>query len=109
MTDAPAPATEPAAPAKPAFNPPREPLYGWGERVSAVEDLHNDGSHPHVPPNALLIPAGTPGMVVRVGHAPDTNSPVYLVEFPGGVLVGCLEEELAATHATRRPAPGVLG
>ncbi len=108
MTDAPAPATEPAAPAKPAFNPPREPHYAWGERVSAVEDLHNDGSHPHVPPNALLIPAGTPGMVVRVGHAPDTNSPVYLVEFPGGVLVGCFEAEIRPVGGPRRGVPGVM-
>lgn len=106
MTDAPAETA--AAPAKPAFTPPREPLYDWGARVAAVEDLRNDGSHPHVAPDALLVPAGTPGMVVRVGHAPDANAPVYLVEFPGGVLVGCFEPEIRPVGGSRRGVPGVM-
>lgn len=97
------------AAAKPAFMPPRLPVFDWGMRITAAEDLFNDGSHPHAPEGALLAPKGTPGEIVRVGHAGEPPVPVYLVEFPGGVLVGCLEEELAATHATLRPAPGVIG
>lgn len=76
----------------------REPIYGWGERVRATEDIVNDGSHPQVAPDALLVSAGTEGEVVNVGHHADSNTPVYLVEFTGGpvspVVVGCFEEEL---------------
>jgi nitrogen fixation protein NifZ len=91
-----------------AFSPPREPLYGWGERVSAAVDLLNDGSHPHAPEGALLVPKGTPGAVARVGSAPEINAPVYLVEFPGGVMVGCFEEELTPVGGPKRGVPGVL-
>ena len=94
---------------KTAFIPPREPIFDWGMRITAAVDLFNDGSHPHAPEGALLAPKGTPGEVVRVGHAGEPPVPVYLVEFPGSVLVGCLEEELTPTHATRLPQPGVLG
>lgn len=91
-----------------AFSPPREPLYDWGEHVVATEDLFNDGSHPHAPEGALLIPAGTPGVVSRVGHAPDVNEPVYLVEFPGSVMVGCFEDEIAPVGGPKRGVPGVM-
>jgi nitrogen fixation protein NifZ len=47
-------------------------------------------------------------MVVRVGHAPETNTPVYLVEFPGGVLVGCFEPEIRPVGGPRRGVPGVM-
>ncbi len=104
MSDA---STETAA-AKPGFIPPREPMFDWGDRVCAVEDLFNDGSHPHAAEGALLAPAGTPGTIVRVGRAAEANVPVYLVEFPGGVVVGCLEEELRLTSGQRRGVPGVM-
>ncbi|SFG43744.1 nitrogen fixation protein NifZ [Novosphingobium sp. CF614] len=82
----------------------RTPAYGWGERVLATADIVNDGSHPQVAPEALLVAAGTVGEVVNVGHHTDSNTPVYLVEFAcevtGPVVVGCFEEELA------RPAGG---
>lgn len=91
-----------------AFSPPREPLYSWGERVVAAVDLLNDGSHPHAPEGALLVPKGTPGGVARVGHAPEINAPVYLVEFPGGVMVGALEEELTPQGGPKRGVPGML-
>lgn len=91
-----------------AFSPPREPLYGWGERTAAAVDLLNDGSHPGAPEGALLVPKGTPGVIARVGHAPEVNAPVYLVEFPGGVMVGCFEEELTPVGGPKRGVPGVL-
>ncbi|MDE8652222.1 nitrogen fixation protein NifZ [Novosphingobium album (ex Liu et al. 2023)] len=73
----------------------REPLFRWGEKVRAVADLVNDGSHPGWPPEALLAAAGTHGEIVNVGHHGDSNTPVYLVEFDGQMVVGCFEEELA--------------
>ncbi|CAO3417165.1 nitrogen fixation protein NifZ [Azospirillum doebereinerae] len=100
--------TEAATPAKPGFIPPREPLYDWGLRVTVVEDLLNDGSHPQSAPGALLAPRGTPGVIVRVGHTEEGNLPVYLVELPGGTVVGCLEEEITPSDGSRRNVPGVM-
>ncbi|MGQ9371368.1 nitrogen fixation protein NifZ [Azospirillum sp. ST 5-10] len=97
------------APATPAFIPPSEPVYDWGMRVAAAEDLFNDGSHPQAAEGALLVPKGTPGVVARVGRAEESGDFVYLVEFPAGLVVGCFEEELSPLGATLRPRPGVMG
>lgn len=81
-----------------AFIEPRQPSFAWGQRVVALCDLHNDGSHPEREPDALLVPAGSVGEVVNVGHATEANEPVYLVEFVGTfgtVVVGSVEDELA--------------
>jgi nitrogen fixation protein NifZ len=72
---------------------PRVPKYQWGQAVAAVEDLFNDGTYPEREPEALLVACGAVGEVVNVGQHAEANVPVYLVEFPGGV-VGCLEEEI---------------
>jgi nitrogen fixation protein NifZ len=72
---------------------PRAPAYAWGQRVVALDDLINDGSYPERPEDALLAARGSVGEVVNIGHAPDLNEPVYLVQFEGCV-VGCLEIEL---------------
>ena len=93
---------------KPGFIPPREPLYDWGTVVTTVEDLFNDGSHPQAAEGALLAPKGTPGTIVRIGHAEGTQIPVYLVEFPAGVVVGRLEEEIVPADGKRRGVPGVM-
>ena len=74
---------------------PRQPKYEWGQRVCAAIDLVNDGSYPEVPEDVLLVPAGGLGEIVQVGHHTEANVPVYLVEFEGGPVVGCLEEEIA--------------
>ncbi|MDD3327580.1 MAG: nitrogen fixation protein NifZ [Zoogloea sp.] len=78
----------------------REPRYQWGQPVTAAVDLFNDGSHPEVPQDALIVAAGCRGEIVQVGHHEEANIPVYIVEFAagsgGGRIVGCLEEELAA-------------
>ena len=71
----------------------REPAYAWGQRVIALDDLVNDGSHPERAPDALLAARSSVGEVVNIGHASDLNEPVYLVQFDGCV-VGCLEIEL---------------
>ena len=89
------------------FIPPREPKYEWGIAVRTVTDLLNDGSHPESPEGSLLILKDATGEIVRVGYAPEVNNtPVYLVEFPGGKLVGCLEEEIAPVLGVRSAAPG---
>ena len=89
------------------FRPPREPKYEWGIAVRTVADLINDGSHPESPAGALLVLKDAVGEIVRVGFAPEANNiPVYLVEFPGGKLVGCLEEEIAPVLGQRASAPG---
>ena len=47
---------------------PRAPKYQWGQQVTATTDLFNDGSHPEVPENELIVAAGTAGEVVQIGH-----------------------------------------
>jgi nitrogen fixation protein NifZ len=85
-----------------AFVEPRTPVYAWGQRVVALDDLVNDGSHPEREPEALLAARGDVGEIVNIGHASEINEPVYLVDF-GGCVVGCLEVELAPVPAGWRP------
>ncbi|MBS1186889.1 MAG: NifZ family protein [Burkholderiaceae bacterium] len=76
------------------MNIPREPKYAWGQRVTAAIPLTNDGSYPDSEPDALLVNQGEPGEVVQVGLQVELNLPVYLVEFSGNRVVGCVEEEI---------------
>jgi nitrogen fixation protein NifZ len=71
-----------------------EPKYQWGQSVKTVVDLVNDGSYPDVPEAALLVASGTQGEIVQTGMHEESNTPVYIVEFPDGKIVGCLEQEL---------------
>lgn len=80
----------------------RSAVYAWGQRVIALDDLVNDGSHPECAPDALLAPRGSLGEVVNIGHAVELNEPVYLVQFANAV-VGCLEVELAPAPAGLLP------
>ncbi|WP_298282031.1 nitrogen fixation protein NifZ [Acidocella sp.] len=73
----------------------RQAKYEWGQKVQALEDLFNDGSFPDTEDGALLVGIGEYGEIVNVGMHVDANLPVYLVEFPRGRVVGCLEEEIA--------------
>jgi nitrogen fixation protein NifZ len=73
---------------------PREAKYQWGQRITAMVDLFNDGSYPDREPEALLVGTGTQGEIVNVGYHEELNLPVYLVEFQVGGVVGCLEEEI---------------
>jgi len=72
----------------------RQPIYQWGQMVRTLDDLVNDGSYPDTPADAVLVAGGTTGEIVNVGHHAESNTPVYLVEFNGRVVVGCLEEEI---------------
>ena len=78
---------------------PRIPKYDWGQRVTASIDLFNDGSHPESELDALLVGQGTAGEVVQVGMHEESSTPVYMVEFEGQRVVGCLEEEIALVQA----------
>ena len=82
----------------------RSAVYAWGQRVIALDDLVNDGSHPECAPDALLAPRGSLGEVVNIGHAVELNESVYLVQFAHAV-VGCLEVELAPAPAGLLPEP----
>lgn len=73
----------------------REPKYRWGQRVRAASDLYNDGSYPDKPSDALLVSAGDHGDIVQVGTHVESGMPVYMVEFGGRNVVGCLEEEIS--------------
>lgn len=73
---------------------PRLPRYQWGQRVRVLADLRNDGSYPDAPEQALLVSGGETGEIVQVGTHTDSNTPIYLVEFEGERVVGCLEEEI---------------
>ncbi|HCA26525.1 MAG TPA: nitrogen fixation protein NifZ [Betaproteobacteria bacterium] len=77
----------------------REPKYQWGQPVCCTEDLLNDGSHPEHAAEALLAARGSVGEIINVGCHMDSNTPVYLVEFTRGLVVGCLEEELTPVDA----------
>jgi len=89
----------------------REPKFRWGQRVAATIDLFNDGSHPEVPLDALLVAEGAAGEVVQIGHHEEANIPIYMVEFadgPSGVdgaprpcVIGVLEEEIAPVCPVR--------
>ena len=72
----------------------KELKYGWGQRVVACTDLFNDGSYPEHAMHALLVERGTSGEVVQAGMHVETETPVYMVEFGGEVVVGCFEEEI---------------
>lgn len=73
---------------------PRMPKYQWGQRVRALINLENDGSFPGFPPGALMVTSGGTGEIVQVGRHLESNTPVYLVEFPEKLVIGCLEEEI---------------
>ena len=74
---------------------PRAPKFEWGQRVLACADMYNDGSFPEQAPDALLVTGGAQGEIVQVGSHAESNTPIYLVEFQAGFVVGCLEEEIA--------------
>ena len=86
----------------------REPKFRWGQQVVALTDLVNDGSYPDAAQDALLVAGGTRGEVVQTGMHEESNTPVYIVEFAGGKVIGCLEAEIAAAGREAAPRPGTL-
>lgn len=72
----------------------REPKFQWGQAVITLIDLVNDGSYPDMAADALLVSCGSKGDVVQTGMHEESNTPVYIVEFAGGRVIGCLEHEI---------------
>jgi len=70
------------------------PRYSWGQQVAASVPLLNDGSYPDCDEGFLLVEQGALGEVVQVGMHVETDTPVYLVAFPGERVVGCMEDEI---------------
>lgn len=73
---------------------PREPKYQWGQPVTTLEDIINDGSYPDAPIDSLLASRDSKGEIVNIGLVEETGEPVYLVEFPDGKVIGVFEEEI---------------
>jgi nitrogen fixation protein NifZ len=86
------------------MNAPDEPKFRWGQRVSSLTDLYNDGSFPNAAVDALLVVAGVPGEIVQLGVHVESKTNVYMVEFPAGIVVGCLEDEIVAWEPERASA-----
>lgn len=74
------------------------PKYEHGQRVRAAADLLNDGSFPDAPAEALLVPAGAEGEIVKIGAHVELETLVYLVEF-GERVIGCFEQEIVSATA----------
>ena len=72
----------------------KDPKFQWGQTVVTTVDLVNDGSYPDFPQEALLEARGARGEIVNVGVVKESSSPVYLVEFADGKVVGVFEEEI---------------
>jgi nitrogen fixation protein NifZ len=77
----------------------RQPLFQWGQRVHTLADLYNDGSYPDQASDSLLAAQGSIGEIVQVGMHQESHTPIYLVEFGDGHVVGCFEEELQAVES----------
>lgn len=73
-----------------------------GDTILAAHDIFNDGSFPNAAEDALLVAAGTRGMVIEQGHIEeDTSKILYLVKFEAadnkaelGPPIGCWPEDI---------------
>lgn len=73
-----------------------------GDTIYSARDIYNDGSFPDYGEEALLVQAGSRGVVINIGHleaAPERE--VFLVRFeqPGsdalGPQIGCWPEDIS--------------
>jgi nitrogen fixation protein NifZ len=85
------------------MNIPDPPKYQWGQPVWAVDDLLNDGSFPGRGANDVIAQGGERGEIVQVGRHTDSGTIIYLVEFSGDRVVGCLEPEITAAEPAAGP------
>lgn len=80
-----------------------EERFVAGDLVYAARELCSDGHIPGTTEGEVLVPAGTRGMVMRVGHLENQpDSVIYLVCFEDeqkelGSPLGCLPHELTQT------------
>jgi nitrogen fixation protein NifZ len=72
------------------------PVFYLGQRVRITKPIRNDGSNPFHDPNAILVPPGAEGYVVRIGDWLQVIR-IYEVHFiEEGDTYGCREAELEA-------------
>ncbi len=72
------------------------PVFHLGQRVRITKPIRNDGSNPFHEPNAVLVPPGAEGYVVRIGDWLQVIR-IYEVHFiEEGDTYGCREAELEA-------------
>ncbi|WP_317929953.1 nitrogen fixation protein NifZ [Halioxenophilus sp. WMMB6] len=73
-----------------------------GDTILATRDIHNDGSFPDYEEDALLVKAGTRGVVINFGHLEENeDQEVFLVKFENaadgtelGPPIGCWPEDI---------------
>jgi len=72
------------------------PVFHLGQRVRITKPIRNDGSNPFHEPNAILVPPGAEGYVVRIGDWLQVIR-IYEIHFiEEGDTYGCREAELEA-------------
>jgi len=72
------------------------PVFHLGQRVRITKPIRNDGSNPFHEPNAILVPVGAEGYVVRIGDWLQVIR-IYEIHFiEEGDTYGCREAELEA-------------
>lgn len=72
------------------------PVFHLGQRVRITKPIRNDGSNPFHDPNAILVPPGAEGYVVRIGDWLQVIR-IYEIHFiEEGDTYGCREAELEA-------------
>lgn len=72
------------------------PTFYLGQRVRITKPIRNDGSNPFHEPNAVLVPPGAKGYVVRIGDWLQVIR-IYEIHFiEEGDTYGCREAELVA-------------
>lgn len=72
------------------------PVFYLGQRVRITKPIRNDGSNPFHEPNAILVPPGAEGYVVRIGDWLQVIR-IYEIHFiEEGDTYGCREAELEA-------------
>lgn len=72
------------------------PVFHLGQRVRITKPIRNDGSNPFHEPNAILVPTGAEGYVVRIGDWLQVIR-IYEIHFiEEGDTYGCREAELEA-------------
>ena len=73
-----------------------------GDAIVAARDIINDGSFPEYEEDALLVRAGTRGVVINFGHLEENeDQEVFLVKFENdaqgaelGPPIGCWPEDI---------------
>lgn len=75
-----------------------------GQRILSANDLFNDGTFPDAVEEEKLVAEGERGEIVKIGTHVESSTLIYLVEFAGGRVIGCLEDEIVAISAP----PGII-